>query len=227
MNNPEPACLIGPAARVRAVLLSRVVRLLAGDWSAKKPFLLWGPRGTGKTTIAGEIALTLAGHKVCIDRINGQELTVDKIKGWLREMPGAPLHGNFFVSFVDEVDQGSPAALAMLRTFLNDGDLPKYRCFIATTNKTPSELPMIQSRFYDREVPPPSVAEIRIHLQNHPFNLPDDVAHEFASQCEGDVREAINQAEKWKDENEIETILQPAHVQGTQVRRAVRLPVGA
>jgi DNA polymerase III delta prime subunit len=223
----QPARLIGPAARVRAVLLSRVVRLLAGDWSAKKPFLLWGPRGTGKTTVAGEVALTLAGHKTNIERINGQELTVDRLKDWLRAMPCAPLSGGFDVKFVDEADQCSVPAMGMLRTFLNDGDMPKFTCFIATTNKTPSELPMIQSRFYDREVPPPCVAEIRTHLINHPFNLPDDVANEYAEQCEGDVREAINQAEKWKDENEIETILQPAHVQGTQVRRAVRLPVGA
>jgi replication-associated recombination protein RarA len=229
--------LVGPAERVRTVLWLKIQRLISGDWSQKEAFLLWGPPGTAKTTIAGELALEWAGSPFTIETLNGQELSVDRIRSWQGMMPGRPLYGNFFIKFIDEIDQGSPAAFGMLRTFLNPQHMPKFIGIIATTNKSPESLWGIQrgdtkeevqrkrsfqSRFYDREVPPPSLAEIRLHLEG--MGAPADVAAGIANCSGGDMRQALTDLRKWKDQHQTEAQVQSVGLQGTQVHGATLIP---
>lgn len=188
--------LIGPAARVFRQLQKKLLKYQSGCSKANDPILLHGAPGTGKSTIATQLANSLVGHPSSIESLNGQQLTVDLVKEWRRSAQYRNINDWCTVKLVDEIDKGSAAALGDLRTYLDY--LKPWIVFLATTNRKPSELDdSLQSRFYDMEVSLAKNAEIVESLGL--VGIPGDVAIQIANIAKGNVRQAQIDARKWLD----------------------------
>lgn len=198
MNPKTINDLIGPAKRVAEILVKKITSHKSGKIDKMLPVLLYGPPGTGKSTTAEIIALQMAGHPMAVERINGQEMTVDRVRDWRRNSPYRPLFGEMNVKMVDEIDQASKAALGELRTYLDT--MQKGTCFIATTNKRPDELDeSVQTRFYDLECDCVSTDDVVQYIMSKHSRIPECVAKEIAKHSQGNVRVAEIDAMKYED----------------------------
>lgn len=189
--------LIGPARAIASVLLDKIARIKSGE-ETPDPILLWGPAGTGKTTIARMLAEQWAGNHFCVEAINGQQVTVERVDEWRKNVPYRPLYGDAMIRLVDEVDAASKPAMGYLRTYLDLIQDKAWIGFIATTNKSPDMLDdSIQSRFYDRQVLGASDMDLLMYLTGQ--QAPLDVAHQIVGACKGNVRQAKLELKKWRD----------------------------
>lgn len=187
---------IGGTRAVAAIALAKARRLnLAGAGNYR--LLLHGAPGVGKSTLAGLVALTLTGHPLAIERLNGQSVTVDKVRDWRDRAGYRPLWGARRCIIVEECDAMGQAALNEWRTFSDT--LPPGTDYILTTNRALADLqPQFQSRAQQYACPPVTGEEVADFLAKR-FELPPEVAATIASGCAGDVRAALCDAESWLD----------------------------
>jgi hypothetical protein len=175
--------LIGPAADVL-----RSVRVLAKHRD-RLAILAEGRPGCGKSHLCDLLALDLtsghAGHRgpgrFAIERVNGQSLNVETVRGWRDYASFGNLFSKWTVKRIDELDQSSPGAQSELLTYLDY--LPAHAAVLATTNEY-ARLRLIsggrlESRFVRVSVGSPSVEEAVKFLRSR-FRIPKEVALQIA-----------------------------------------------
>ena len=192
--------LIGPAS---LVIESARWIIQRGDRDSIA-LLLEGNPGVGKTAICDELALDLTQSPYAVDRINGQSLTVDIVRGWVQSGFYGNLFSDWTVKRVDEIDKASSAAVAELLTFLDY--MPKKFALLATTNEfeklRAQSKGRLESRFIRFRVDAPTVEDTATFLRAK-YRVPAAAALTIANwsvpegclPTEGcNVRSAINDA---------------------------------
>ncbi len=183
-----PADIVGPAGPVARKLLAKVAKVKNNGRGPIK-LLLYGPPGVGKTTIAEILADELSGSQWATEEANGKLVTIETVKGWMRELAYGSLFGDWSVKIVNELDRCSRDAQDLLLTYLDK--LPPGRAFIGTSNLDLGQLTeRFQTRFQAIKLESPASEEIRGFLMNR-WEVPEQVASMIAVGCGGNVRAAL------------------------------------
>jgi DNA polymerase III delta prime subunit len=141
----KPSDFIGKSSKIAMLLCAQIPKLQDEHCPVMhRRYLFTGAPGLGKSAIAMMFGRALVNHQLGIEAINGQSMSVERVREW-------SFHGKFWpmfgmrVQIVDEIDAASPAAHNELRTYLDN--LPIKTVFLMTTNKPINELPeQLQSR---------------------------------------------------------------------------------
>lgn len=206
--------LIGPAGKL-ADLFARTL-----EEETRVKLLFAGPPGTGKSTLALQIAATLCGDKWGVEQINGRSLSIHVVRNWTHDIATSCLFGTGWkVKVVDEIDTAPVDAQDELLTFLDK--LPPNRGFIATSNLDLEKLtPRFITRLQRHTVEGPEPEEIARHLVTA-HGVPALVAQQLAFLSGGNVRAAETDARAWRNEQGAKSkpvrVLQSAFVLGNGV----------
>lgn len=169
------ARLFGPAASI----MEAARRLIAQR--DRIALLFDGDPGTGKTTLADQLALELTGSAHAIETANGQSVGVDVVRDWRERSCFGNLFSRWTVKRIDELDQMSAGAMSEMLTFLDK--LPAHHAVIVTTNEFAKLRALtkgrLESRFIRLPVDAPTAAETARELVRM-FSLPADKAQAIA-----------------------------------------------
>jgi replication-associated recombination protein RarA len=186
---------IGKTATIAASLLAGTEQLKANPTThpLDRCFLFHGPPGTGKTSLAQEMAAALTGNPLEVEQRNGQSTSIETIREWILSGHYAPMFGAVRVKLIDEIDAMSLAACNEARTWLDK--LSPGTVVLATTNKGVRELQeQLQSRFQCFAFEPVKRSEIERHISHQFPALTEDDVESIGAQCGGNVRAAMAQA---------------------------------
>lgn len=142
-------------ARVRAIL-----GLSTFDRGA---FLLTGPSGAGKTSLAGVIAKALGCDAWAVAEIKGQDCSVESLRKLAADMQYAPMTGTYKVCIVNECHLMSAAARSYSLELMEAP--PKHRVIILTTTEADWCDETLWSRFYSIRLEKPRADAIVAHVE--------------------------------------------------------------
>lgn len=183
-----PCEILGPARTVASKLIDKVGKVKNNGRGPLK-VLLYGPPGVGKTTIAEILAAELSASPCSIEDANGKLVTIETVKGWMRELAFGNLFSDWSVKIVNELDRCSRDAQDLLLTYLDK--LPHGRAFIGTSNLDLSQFTeRFQTRFQAIKLEAPESDEIRGFLMQR-WEVSESVASMIAVGCGGNVRAAL------------------------------------
>lgn len=134
----SPEQLIGHSRSFAHLLMTKARRIKESGKGNLKAILL-GPPGVGKSETAMMVSRFLSGHELAIESLNGQSMSVERVRKWRDDANYHSLYGDRVVKVVDEIDCASEQAQAELLSFLDK--LPKHADFIGTSNKSLEQFP--------------------------------------------------------------------------------------
>jgi DNA polymerase-3 subunit gamma/tau len=161
-------------------------------------YLLAGPRGTGKTTVARLIAQTVGASTSDVVEIDAaSNRGIDQIRSLRDRAQYQPLDGPYKVFLLDEAHMLTPeAASALLKTL---EEPPESVIFILATTRLDAMLPTIVSRclvYNFRRVDSGSIlALLRYVIDQEKLAIPDEVLVFLAAEADGSVRDALSELE--------------------------------
>lgn len=149
--------------------------------------LLWGPPGTGKTTLAHVMSNTL---QIPFEKFNASIENKAQLRKLIEKHPNEN-----FVLLLDEIHRLTKNVQDYLLPYLENGNV----LLVGTTTENPimSIVPAIRSRsqifefhrVQANEIQPVLQTAAKEHLD---FSLPDEQAHAIANSANGDVRVSLN-----------------------------------
>lgn len=187
--------LFGPSARIEAAIIRKMVR---PDFRTAGPhkLLLFGGPGLGKTHIANMIVQHLDPGRMSHIKLNGKELTVEIVREWRKSQKNAPMASDWWITQIDELDQASKDAQALLLSWLDH--MPPHAIAIATSNLDLEQMQeRLHTRFQQIRFDPPTDQEVYDALRA--AGIPKDDALRIAEGAKGNCRAAELDATSWED----------------------------
>lgn len=187
----SPKDLLAPASKLAVQSIENALRIKDNPNGHLK-ICYHGERGGGKTSIVNMVADVLANHPMDIERINGRDVTVEKIRDWQMNSCYGSMFGGWKVKIINELDVVPMAAQDLALSFLDE--LCPRIAIIGTTNQKGETLSdRFLSRFQPVKVPSPQQARLKKWLVRK-WKLPKSADDWIALSSCGDVREALHQA---------------------------------
>lgn len=185
---------IGPAHDM-ALVLNRIVARSTPNGEPVK-ILLQGDPGIGKSALVDYLLPQLGADQWSITKLNGTQLTIDRLEDWARSLCYRELSGGYKVLRIEELDKASHAAQVRMLTVLDD--LPAHCAIIGTSNKQVKDMePRFQSRFQTFALKGPDQGELAEFLARWP--LTKDAIKRIATFACGNVRLALFDAQSELD----------------------------
>ena len=106
MKPTQPHHFIGKTHTIAKAVFNKIPALQSKSITdpLDRCFLFTGPAGTGKSSLAEAFAIALAEHRLAIEQVNGQSMSVDVVRRWQEEGWYFPLYGKLWVKIIDEID---------------------------------------------------------------------------------------------------------------------------
>ena len=190
-----PEDFIGEAKDLALILERIAVRAVKRGGPVK--LMIRGNPGIGKTALLKTFLEQIGVSKWSLTKINGADLTVEKINEWTRGLCFAELYGNYRALWIEEVDKVSSVVQVRMLTLLDD--LPDHTAIVCTSNKDLSAFdPRFHSRFQVFCPKPPGDDEVKWLLKK--FGLRSEAINRIATFAAGNVRLALFDAQSALDE---------------------------
>ncbi|QIZ76648.1 replication-associated recombination protein A [Ferrimonas lipolytica] len=190
--------------------------------------LLWGPPGTGKTTLAEIVASSCNAH---VERISAVTSGVKEIRAAIDQAKQvASMHGRRTLLFVDEVHRFNKSQQDAFLPHIEDGTV----IFIGATTENPSfevnnallsraRVHLIKKLTVDEivQIIKQALDDKQRGLGKEQLVVGDDVALALAKHVDGDARRALNLLEMMAEltDDKTLTVAQLAEVAGEPVAR--------
>ena len=169
-NPMDNDCLVGHAATLRAFMNAWEHR---NEHPVHPVWMLTGPRGIGKATLAYKIAKMVYGNVgdfFIIDmernidkdgkkKTDGKVITVYTVRATIEKMQMSSMSGGWRVVLIDSVDQLNTAASNAILKLLEEP--PANTLFLLVTHQLSNVLPTVRSRARVEKMHPLSMDELR------------------------------------------------------------------